>query len=449
MNIKTRSCNTPKGFSLLELIVVLAGLGILSSLAIPNYMKYLDYAKVDEAKSLLNSVAADCLQGLRRKRDIRLTEPINGDIVSFARLKNTGYVFKEGAIRKTDEDYLPNCSSVLITAATEEDRAGRFPDLGFTIAIDGTLNKIAVNSGSETSFPAESWAGKNTTEETALVEWQELNAAIIKAKSSCKEKLDSLAKNPGTGKFEMWDPVKTSKCTTKPPKFEDPATCTANGCTKDVYYLDGEICGYSQDAFDKCRREKTTAACQAEKDLKVTAGWTTKTLAGDQLPNCNEPLWFFEGEDVGSAAAWKPLMCEKNKKALLSTTHSGPVEFCDTSPIYICAGEEILKDGSREEAKAKFDTCLDNSNQDKCTSALNTDARQRGDGGPYTSPTPQGMNAPIGDDCNIQYWYCIDKIYREKEKYDADTRCEAKQCILRDEFQCLMTGLDYWCCDGP
>ena len=45
----------------------MAGLGILSSLAIPNYMKYLDYAKIDEAKSLLNSVAADCLQGLRRK----------------------------------------------------------------------------------------------------------------------------------------------------------------------------------------------------------------------------------------------------------------------------------------------------------------------------------------------------------------------------------------------
>ena len=48
------------GFTLLELIVVLAGLGILSSLAIPNYMKYLDYAKVDEAKALLNSAAADC-----------------------------------------------------------------------------------------------------------------------------------------------------------------------------------------------------------------------------------------------------------------------------------------------------------------------------------------------------------------------------------------------------
>ena len=59
--------NNSHGFTLLELIVVLAGLGILSSLAIPNVIKYLDYAKVDEAKSLLDSAAADCLQGLRRE----------------------------------------------------------------------------------------------------------------------------------------------------------------------------------------------------------------------------------------------------------------------------------------------------------------------------------------------------------------------------------------------
>ena len=39
-----------------------------------------------------------------------------------------------------------NCSTVLITAALEDDRAGRFPDLGFTMAVDGTLSKIAVNS---------------------------------------------------------------------------------------------------------------------------------------------------------------------------------------------------------------------------------------------------------------------------------------------------------------
>ena len=78
----------------------------------------------------------------------------------------------------------------------------------------------------------------------------------IKAKGNCEKTLVSLIKNPGTGKFSTWDPVKTSKCTTKPPKFEDKDTCTTNGCTTDVYYLDGEICGYSQQHLTSVEAKK-------------------------------------------------------------------------------------------------------------------------------------------------------------------------------------------------
>ena len=57
------------GFSLIELAVVVAELTILSSLAIPNVIKYFDSANLDEIKSLLNSAAADCLQKKRSEDD--------------------------------------------------------------------------------------------------------------------------------------------------------------------------------------------------------------------------------------------------------------------------------------------------------------------------------------------------------------------------------------------
>ena len=109
--------------------------------------------------------------------------PINDNIIFQA--KNTGYVFKDGITRSTNEDYLPNCSTVLITAA-QKLIALNTSRPGFTIAIDGTLTKIAVNSGSKQS-PSRKLGRKNTTEERELIEWQELNSSIIQEKQAARK----------------------------------------------------------------------------------------------------------------------------------------------------------------------------------------------------------------------------------------------------------------------
>ena len=228
-----------------------------------------------------------------------------------------------------------------------------------------------------------------------------------------------------TGKTMIWNEEKTKSCTDKPPISETPETCTTDGCNKPVWYIDGELCGYSQEEFDACRRKKTNAACQAEKDELATDKATTKTIDGDQTLNCTETLWYFEGQDTGSAEAWKALMCEKNKKDLLGTIHSGSVKYCDISPIYIIGGKEILPfPASRDDAKTKFDELLAENNEARCTQSLNADAVGRGDGGEYTSPTPSGISAPVPADCGLKYWYCKDKIHRSKADFDADTRCQ-------------------------
>ena len=151
--------------------MVLAGLGILSSLAIPNALKYFDYARVDEAKALLNSAAADCLQGLRRKGSGRLGESVDKNILSNDRLESTGYKF-------TDIATTSSCGNVLITVISTGDQE-RMPDLGFTINSEGKLTKIAVDTGDDTSFAAKGWAGKNVTEAAGLKELMDYNQEIL------------------------------------------------------------------------------------------------------------------------------------------------------------------------------------------------------------------------------------------------------------------------------
>ena len=49
----------------LQLIVVVAGLAILSSLSIPNILSRIKLNRVEEAKALMNSYALDCLAKYR------------------------------------------------------------------------------------------------------------------------------------------------------------------------------------------------------------------------------------------------------------------------------------------------------------------------------------------------------------------------------------------------
>jgi hypothetical protein len=368
------------------------------------------------------------------------------------RLRNTGYVFKDGLERVTDEEYLPKCRIVQITAFSEDDRQRSFPDLGFVLNESASLTKTATNSGTETELPAYSWAGSNTTDEKQLIDWLELNKAIAKEKESCREGRENFINNTGNGWTRMWDPVKTSKCTTKPPKFEDPETCTPEGCTKDVWYIDGGICGYTETAFEQCQRDRTSAACQTEKDRLAAEGATTETIEGDILPNCDEPVWFVEGTNTGSAASWEDQMCIKTKNDLKETytDNSEPIGYCGPEPVYICGGEEF-KGPNSNDVQARYNSCRSNNKNSICRGLLEKDALGRGGPGPWTSPIPTDMDAPVGEDCGIEYWYCQSsgKIYKgeaAKENYEDDQTCSCGEPT--NAFICDLTGDPFYCCGG-
>jgi prepilin-type N-terminal cleavage/methylation domain-containing protein len=409
------------GFTLIELIVVMAGLGILSGLVIPNVLKYLDYARVDEAKALLNSAAADCLQGLRREGTQRLTESVDENILSNERLESTGYKF-------TDIESTSSCGNTLITAISPNEQV-RLPDLGFSILPEGKLTKISANTGVDTAFACKGWAGANCTDGAGLKELMAYKQSISEARAKCIEDFDTWLENVGDNGTTTWDETAESGCPSTPPLVVS-GTCTTEGCTKPIYALDNQVVGNTQAAYDEAFKAKYDELCSEEVISKRDANAMTpngQVEGGELLNNCGEKrFWFFEGESVGTREAWKSLKCDSNKQDLINSTHNGPVEFCDTSPIYICGGEELTGDN----AEADYETCLTTNKDARCTQALNADALMRGDGGAFTSPTPEDMSAPIGRNCNIQYWYCTKsgKIHETKDDYEADESCQNKDC---------------------
>ena len=226
------------GFSLLELIVVLAGLGILSSLALNGIVKSIDYAKVDQAKTLLNTAAAECLQGLRREgedyldRDLTDATDQNGailpDILSAEKLERSGYRFSE--------DY-KGCGNASIKAISDDDSSLRFPGLSFSISSNGKLVKCATDDGSDTLIAAESWAGKCVTKGQALIDWQEPDAAVRMSKTECVANMNSwLANSANRGKYDKaWNARADSNCPEGPPKPpEGDETCTPDGCNQTI-----------------------------------------------------------------------------------------------------------------------------------------------------------------------------------------------------------------------
>ena len=280
----------PEGFTLLELIVVLAGLGILSSLAIPNFIKYLDYARVDEAKSLLNSAAADCLQGLRREGTNRLNNPLSEDIISDDHLENTGYEFEINANK---------CGDTMIVAQNENDEE-RLPQLGFRISEDGVLTKRAVDTGSDSLYAAKSWAGSNILEAAGLAELREYEQQIRNAKAACDKGFEDWLKTNPTGSKPKWNASASSGCPSKPPKIVN-STCTTNGCVDEIFYLDGEYCGTDPKHLEKCIEDKLGKLCGEKLNQHKANKTTSSTSRATIIEECeNKEFWLCKGVDQGS-----------------------------------------------------------------------------------------------------------------------------------------------------
>ena len=301
-------------FSLLELVAVVTILGILSSITIPIIGNIISSSRVDEAKALLNTAAADCLQKSRLNEDDK--DVIDDTIISDKRVIPIG--FKIDTANNADK-----CSYFQLVPTNEEDNI-RFP-IGFSVS-EGSLNKFANPTSTLTSSiqACERWAGLNCKQDQSLKELVEWKESIAIAKSVCEENYSKwLTENNTTPlKFQRWDPNSEQGCPSRPPKdgstsYKDDPTCSPDGCDRTVYGLDGEFVGFNKIDYDKALEDKYGKACTEWVAQREAEKYTNNpvTLPILKVPECgSQEFWFCDGVDKGSQTSLNQCLTQKESQ---------------------------------------------------------------------------------------------------------------------------------------
>ena len=177
MNISSiRNKNNNRGFTLIELIIVIGGLAALGSFTFPNILTSLKLNRIEEAKAIMNGYAADCLGKYRISTDpVEFIEESTPDQLDNVKLETLGYQI-DGDKNK--------CSHVAITPLNEKENDLYAFD--FQITSEGKILKTATPSDNPRFLNScRGWAGTNCgLSEDQKAEFARL-AKIAKAKSVC------------------------------------------------------------------------------------------------------------------------------------------------------------------------------------------------------------------------------------------------------------------------
>ena len=92
MKISNMRNSSNRGFTLIELIIVIAGLAALGSFTFPNVLASLKLNRIEEAKAIMNGYAADCLGQYRISTDpVKFIEESTPDQLDDIKLQTLGY----------------------------------------------------------------------------------------------------------------------------------------------------------------------------------------------------------------------------------------------------------------------------------------------------------------------------------------------------------------------
>ena len=321
------------GFTLIELIVVIAGLSILSGIAIPGILQNIKLAKIDEAKAIMNGYIADCLGQYRISTD-------GNKFYSDARPEDFDEV-KLATLGYKADGQKTKCSWTKLVPSDEKEKL--LYSFDFRISSEGKVLKTGEPAELQRSLNScRAWAGKNCDLSPEKAAEFAAAAALAAKKNKCLTAYSQWKVDNGDGSTITWD--------------DD-----TNTCDKPVWLFDGTPVA-DEDEYNALVRQKFGAKCDEWKAQKVQSGYISKKDdnglgIGETITECNKTkYWFHSGEPpFSSQVAWNEFnlkyqeqACNQSKTKAINKNHKGsfvygphkiPSPPCGRS-VYLCKGTE-------------------------------------------------------------------------------------------------------------
>ena len=296
------------GFTLVEAVVVLFILGILTAISGPPILAFISSSRVDEAKSILNTAAAQCLRLKRTNPDTYLqTTP---DILK-ERTLPTGYAF---------EDNKNTCDQTTIYDPTG-DKTTRLLKLSFSIIGDKVV-KEAEYYHPDTEAACKSCGNCGGSPEAQAIK------QCLTLQTTCEKNLNSqVSSGYKGGPILGW----TGTCSYPPDQRA--------GCSRETWAFKGTTYN-DKKAYEDAVEAALGVVCNA----KLKAASANDGRFSDT--ECGIDTWFYQGTEVNTEAAYsaailkaKEDQCAADKLAALNSGSTyNPFTSACGDVTYICKG---------------------------------------------------------------------------------------------------------------
>ncbi|WP_413358755.1 type IV pilin protein [Prochlorococcus sp. MIT 1201] len=304
------------GFSIFELVTVVAVLGILSAIAVTSIGNASKFAQLDEAKALLNAAAVECLQRVRTNpSDYKTWQP---DALKSREMK--GSIQLPGNYQYKDSKN--TCAEVSIHDPSDE--SSLLMDLKFSV-IGGKIIKEAVNKNNETESACISWGNCGGSESAEYLK------ACNKTKDTCDGSLSTVISSGSNGdKGYKW----VGQCTW-------PKASPLPSCTDDCWRFEGSCFSEEADYIAADAANKTQQCNDYEASLR-SSDFDGEDLYGTNN-ECEKNYWWCAGEKMNSKTKYDECSCTNQKSTWLAAGGDGalPASSSSCAAAYKCSGREV------------------------------------------------------------------------------------------------------------